>query len=109
MDRIGAALLASQMLIGRDNHRLKPLLQTAVELLPSISPRSLKQTDRQYNISQFANITSGAVSVFLECDDDTHNALRLLELGRGVLASLQLEFRSDISVLRVLHPTLAQQ
>jgi hypothetical protein len=35
--------------------------------------------------------------------------LQLLELGRGILASLQLEIRSDISVLASNHPELAHQ
>jgi hypothetical protein len=35
--------------------------------------------------------------------------LQLLELGRGVLTNLQLEVRSDISVLAASHRNLAQQ
>jgi hypothetical protein len=33
----------------------------------------------------------------------------LLELGRGIIANLQLEVRSDISVLATSHPELAKQ
>ena len=35
-----------------------------------------------------------------------YKALQLLELGRGILANLQLEVRSDISVLAVDHPDI---
>ena len=64
---------------------------------------------QQYNISQFSNITSRAVSISLADAEDPYNSLQLLELGRGILANLQLEVRSDISVLAASHPDLAQQ
>jgi hypothetical protein len=41
--------------------------------------------------------------------DNLYNSLQLLELGRGILANLQLELRSDISILEVSHPDLANQ
>lgn len=107
--RIRAADWASSMLIGRDWHRANKALQEAVKLLPSMSPRTLSQTDRQHSISLFAGITSRSVSVSLQCGDDTYKALQLLELGRGVLANLQLEVRSDISVLEDSYPEIARK
>jgi hypothetical protein len=41
--------------------------------------------------------------------EDAYKSLQLLELGRGVLANLQLEVRSDISILAASHPNLAQE
>ena len=41
--------------------------------------------------------------------EDAYRSLQLLELGRGILANLQLEVRSDISILAVSHPNLAKQ
>jgi hypothetical protein len=87
----------------------KTILEVAVHLLPTISPRALKRSDQQYNISQFVNITSRAVSISLADADYPYNYLRLLELGRGILENLQLEVRSDISVLAASHPDLAQK
>lgn len=107
--RISAAKAASQLLLGRDNHRAKTLLRAAVHLLPSISPRELSRTDQQYNISQFVAITPSAVSLCVECDEDPYTALQLLEIGRGVLASFQMEVRSDVSSLKKSHPDFAQQ
>jgi hypothetical protein len=69
----------------------------------------LKRRDQQHNISQFANITSRAVSICLEDAEGPYESLQLLELGRGILANLQLEVRSDVSVLAASHPDLAQQ
>ena len=97
-------LIRQQMLT-----RAKPILETAVRLLPTLSPRQLKRNDAQFNISQFANLTASAVSLCLENMDDPYKSLQLLELGRGILANLQLEVRSDISVLEADHPALAQQ
>lgn len=107
--KIRAADWASTMLIGRDWDRANRALQAAVKLLPSVSPRTLSQTDRQHSISLFAGITSRAVSVSLQCGDGPYKALQLLELGRGVLANLQLETRSDISVLEDSYPELARK
>ena len=108
--RLKAAQSCSDLLISQGNHsRAKPILQAAVRLLPRISPRQLKRSDQQFNISQFANITSRAVSLSLANTDESYKSLQLLELGRGILANLQLEVRSDISVLAASHPDLAQQ
>ena len=108
-DRIAAADAASRLLIRRDNHRARRLLRSAIKLLPSLSPRILQHRDQQYNLSEVAGLTSRAVAVSLECNDDPYSALRLSELGRGILASLQLEVKSDISTLRTADPDLAQR
>ena len=108
--RLKAAQNCADLLIShRMLKRAKGILETAVELLPQLSPRVLKRTDAQFNISPFANITARAVSLSLEDMDDPWKSLQLLELGRGILANLQLEVRSDISVLGTKHPELARQ
>jgi len=100
-----ADLLISQ----RMPKRAKPILESAVYLLPRLSPRLLKRTDAQFNISKFTEVTAKAVSLSLEDMDDPWKCLQLLELGRGILANLQLEVRSDISALETHHPKLARQ
>ena len=108
--RLKAASSCSDLLISQKSYnRAKSILQAAVQLLPTVSPRQLKRSDQQFNISQFANITSRAVSLCLADAEDPYKSLQLLELGRGILANLQLEVRSDISVLAASHPDLAQQ
>jgi hypothetical protein len=107
--RIKVARSASRFLIGLDNHRAKRLLQTAVPLLLTLSPRVLKYSDQQYNISEFTGLASIAASLSLECGENPYYALYLLELGRGVLASLQVEVRSDMPDLKSLYPIYAQQ
>ena len=107
--RLMAAESAANWLKDRDPVRAKELLQAAVELLPIIAPRTLSRSDQQYSIARFAKITSRAVSLVLECGEEPYNGLRLLELGRGVLASLLIEVRSDISILEEQHPALAEE
>ena len=108
--RLKAASSCSDLLISQKNYnRAKAILQAAVQLLPTVSPRQLKRGDQQFNISQFSNITSRAVSLCLADAEDAYKSLQLLELGRGILTNLQLEVRSDISVLAASHPDLAQQ
>lgn len=107
--RVQAAKLASKMLIGRDWDRVKGILQTAVRILPTVSARTLNDVDKQYNIAQFAGITSQAVAVSLQCGTPPAQALQLCELGRGVLASARLAIRSDISVLEENYPEIAKR
>jgi tetratricopeptide (TPR) repeat protein len=64
--RIRAADSVSRLLIGRDWNRAAAILRIAVQLLSIISPRTLNQADQQHNISQFAGITSRAVSISLQ-------------------------------------------
>ena len=108
--RINAASSCSDLLISQKSHsRAKSILEAAVQLLPTVSPRHLKRGDQQFNISRFSNITSRAVSLQRADADDLYKSLKSLELGRGIIANLQLEVRSDISVLEVSYPDLAQQ
>jgi len=108
--RLTAASSCSDLLISQRSYdRAKPILQAALRLLPTVSPRELRRSDQQWNISRFANITSRAVSLSLADAEDPYNTLQMLELGRGILATLQLDVRSDISVLAASYPDLAQQ
>jgi hypothetical protein len=108
--RLEAAQSCSDLLISQRNYsRAYPILRTAVQLLSRVSPRQLKRRDQQFNISRFINIASRAVSLSLENADESYESLQLLELGRGILANLQLEIRSDISMLSASCPHLAQQ
>lgn len=45
----------------------------------------------------------------VSCGEPPYTAVKLLEAGRGVIANLRLEVRSDISNLAVQHPELAKQ
>ncbi|KAK6523178.1 hypothetical protein TWF694_006073 [Orbilia ellipsospora] len=85
------------------------LLEETIKLLPLASPRSLKHTDKQSKLSKFAGLASMTAAVSLNAGRDAYHALRLLELSRGVIASLLMDMRGDISVLKEQHPDLAQK
>ena len=84
-------------------------LRDSVQLLPAISPRSLRHTDKQDMLSQFAGIASDAAAASLNAGNDAYNALELIELGRGIIAGLLLEMRTDISALEEQHAELAER
>lgn len=108
--RIQAANSASQLLIAHSSWgRANAILRAAVELMPKTSPRTLSQLDRQHQISQFAGVTSRAVSVSLLNGNTPAQALKLSELGNGLLTSLQLETRSDVTQLEEFNRDLARE
>ena len=96
--------------VGERKHleRAKSLLIQAVDLLYLVSPQTLRRKDQQYQLSHFAGVPARAASLLLECGDTGSEALRLLEKGRGVIASLLLETRMEEGKLEALgHPGLA--
>jgi tetratricopeptide (TPR) repeat protein len=106
--RIKAAEKAANLLTDRDPTRAADLLEVAVKLFQVVSQRSLQQSDQQYHISKLFGLTSKAVSLSLQCYNDPYRALALQELGRGVLAGLRLDTRSDISELEEKYPDYAK-
>jgi tetratricopeptide (TPR) repeat protein len=76
-----------------------PLLETAVGLLPSISPRSLSRVDQQRQLSSFKGLASDAAAAALDFGETPVNVVRLLDSGRGILQGHILNIRSDIKGL----------
>ncbi|WP_246269186.1 CHAT domain-containing tetratricopeptide repeat protein [Acrocarpospora macrocephala] len=111
--RIRAAHQAAR-LIEADPTRAAGLLETAVRLLPEVSPRQLERSDQQHMIGQFPGLAADAAAYALAdtttpSDVRGQQALRLLEAGRAVLLSQTLHTRSDLSDLRERHPDLADR
>jgi hypothetical protein len=108
--RIYSARRASDILASQQNWKEScNFLQGAVELLPIVSPRLLDNDDKQHMLTQFAGLASRAAAVALEAGKSAQFALKLLELGRCVIAGLLLEMRTDLSELRQQHPELAAE
>lgn len=80
------------------------LLEEAVNLLPTVSPRSLNHTDKQHMLADSAGMASMAAATALNSGKAASHALQLLELGRGVIAGLLMDMRGDISSLKREHP-----
>ena len=112
--RIRSARAASSLTAQTDTRRAASLLETAVRLLPGTAPRQLDRSDQQYALGGFAGLASDAAALALlvhEADPSGEKpaarALRLLELGRGVMLSQALDTRSDLTDLQARHPALA--
>ena len=72
------------------------VMREAVELLPLVSPATLSWDDQQRELGEFAGLASRAAVMAMEAQWPDFEALRLLELGRGVIISLQLGLRTDL-------------
>jgi tetratricopeptide (TPR) repeat protein len=103
--RNAATLLASQL----NWEESSKLLEEAVKLLPAVSPRLLENTDKQHMLGEFAGLASMAAAIALKVGKEPHHALELLELGRGVIAGLLMEMRTDISDLKQDHREIAEE
>jgi len=106
--RVRAAWSAGQWCLN-DLDRASHPLKLAVKLLPTVSPRARTRKDQQRNLSQFFGLPSLAASASLNSGDMPSQALQLLEIGRGIMASLQVDIRSDISPLNEEYPDLARE
>ena len=108
--RIILARRAALLLASQENwEESSNLLEGAVKLLSLVSPRSLQHSDKQHMLADFAGLASMAAATFLNAGKEAHHALQLLELGRGVIAGLLLEMRTDISALRQQYPEYADE
>lgn len=103
--RMAAIILAMQSKWEESSN----LWQGAVGLLPTVNSRFLEHSDKQFILKEFTNAASTAAATALNAGKDVHHALKLLELGRAVIAGLLLETRADVSVVREQYPELAEQ
>lgn len=80
----------------------------AVGLLPLVAPRRLARVDQQRVLAELDGLAADAAASALQANDP-ETAVRLLELGRGVLGGQVLQSRSDLSRLHAVAPELAER
>lgn len=107
--RIISAVRAAQLLYPRDIQRASRTLALAVELLPRSSSHTLLRNDQQFVLSQFHDLGANAAALSFRVGKSVDEAIRLLELGRGVIASLYFSGRTEVTVLEETHPELARR
>lgn len=83
--------------------------ELAIKLIPTMSPRSLEQSDKQHALTQVVGLASISAAVALQAGKGPMAALGFLEQGRGVLAASLEEMRTDVLDLRDKYPELAEQ
>ena len=110
MTRIACAWYASSWLAEESKwQQASSILQAAVEFLPVLSPRALQHIDKQYALRTYDGMASSSAAMALNAGKKPYDALRLLEIGRGVISGLLLEMRGDLSSLQQQHPSLAAE
>ncbi|KAL2669750.1 hypothetical protein Neosp_015195 [[Neocosmospora] mangrovei] len=81
----------------------------ALGMIPQLVLRSLDNVDKQHLLSQLAGLASEAAAVALRAGKGVLEAVKVLELGRGVLASSIEDLRTDVIGLQNEHPELANK
>ncbi|KAK4168145.1 CHAT domain-containing protein [Cladorrhinum sp. PSN259] len=86
-------------------------LDHAVGLLHALSPRHVQNVNKQHMLKRFAGLGAHAAAAALNAKepDSIVHALHQLELGRGIIAGLALDLRTDMSFLREKHPDWADR
>ncbi|CAH0003936.1 unnamed protein product [Clonostachys byssicola] len=82
---------------------------TTTSLIPKITQRFLENSDKQRRIAAIVGLSSDAAAIALNAGKSVYEAIRLQELGRGIIADSLNGMRLDISELRGLHPELAYE
>ncbi|KAH8661834.1 hypothetical protein BGZ61DRAFT_321743, partial [Ilyonectria robusta] len=80
---------------------------TAIDLIPLLTPRSLRNADKRYLLSAAVGLSSDAAAIALHDNRGPAAAVELLETGRGVIAGALFE-QSDLATLEREHPDLAR-
>ncbi|WZH45889.1 TPR [Fusarium acuminatum] len=79
------------------------------QLLEKTVPRSSSHNDREHMLADFVGLASPTAAVALNAGRDAYHALKLLELGRGIIANLLMDMRGDISDLKQRQSGLADE
>lgn len=82
------------------------IYEDCVKLMPRVTPPSLARTDQQALLKMLFGIPLLAANAALEAGRGAERALRLLEMGRGIIAGFTMDCRSDMSDLQLAHPEL---
>lgn len=119
-ESIISAKRAADLIHSEDPKRARDLFIKAVNLLPQISPRTLFRDDKQAVLAQtqLFSLAIDAATLMIQVteaeseakssSETVFEACRLLEIGRGIIASGYFETRSDLGILKLQHPQLAE-
>ena len=85
------------------------VVSTAMSLIPLIVPRFLENADKQHLLSEISGFACDGAAIALAAGKPTYEAVKVLELGRGIILGTSSELRADVSDLKYDHPRLAEQ
>ncbi|KAH7164994.1 CHAT domain-containing protein [Fusarium sp. MPI-SDFR-AT-0072] len=110
LERVLAGYSASSIAFNHgDLKGAQEMMQKAIEMLRKISPLALDRSDQEYALSGISGLSSYATSIALEAGCDASHVLQLQEAGRGIIASLTISARNDISDLEAQAPEIAAE
>ncbi|KAK4031728.1 CHAT domain-containing protein [Parachaetomium inaequale] len=78
-------------------------------VLPLLAPQSIERDDQEDALRQIGNLSSSAAAAAIQAGKEASFALLQLEAGRGVISSLLIRARSDISRLEAVRPDMAER
>ncbi|KAJ5328560.1 CHAT domain-containing protein [Penicillium brevicompactum] len=104
-----ATALGALLMKSHDYQEASQMLEKAVQLLPKACSRSSSNDDRQEYLKDHYGLASMAAAALLRSDASPSRALRVLEIGRGVVAGLFLDARTGLDDLKRAHPGLASK
>lgn len=111
---LGVRLRASRHLLQslalkRDWETALEAAKGALDLVPQLVLRSLDNLDKQYLLTQVAGLACEATSIAIKAGKEPIAAIKLLEQGRGILATSINDMRIDIEDLGGSYPNLAAE
>jgi hypothetical protein len=114
MQRVLVAASGARRLADAEPMRAAALLESAVRLLPEVTPRRLHRLSQQERLSGTGFLAANAAALIMADPsrpeaDRPRQALEILESGRAVLLSQALETRDDLTVLGEKHPGVAER
>lgn len=110
IQRAHVAALAGEMLMfaGRPGEAAERCAD-AVSLLSRVARNGADRAGVEHHLVQTRGLASDAAAARIAANDDAATALRVLEMGRGVMWARMLQLRHGTSVLREQHPTIADR
>ncbi|KAE8451672.1 hypothetical protein EG329_003129 [Mollisiaceae sp. DMI_Dod_QoI] len=101
LSRFRAAQKAGILCVdGRQWNAASMFFRAAINLLPMLSSRTLSLDDQQYVIGQGVTFSSFVALSILQDGRPASEALASMEASRGIIASLAIDSRSDVSDLK---------
>jgi tetratricopeptide (TPR) repeat protein len=82
--------------------------RAATDLLPAQSARYLSRADQEHVLARQSGLATEAAACAVRLDDPVE-AVKLLEVGRGIMLAQALESRGDLTALRDAHSELAAE
>ncbi|WP_285565119.1 CHAT domain-containing protein [Streptomyces sp. RTGN2] len=107
--RLRAGLLWSDIAASAGRYRdAVTAFETVIALLPRLAGRELRRADQEDRLGRHTGIAADAAACAL-AEGAPEQAVALLEQGRGVLLSRELDLRAGIRELRARDPRLADE